>query len=205
MVYVASPYFGPFMLKVLRFSYLEYMVSTVTVVASKFFLLRSWGRLVDSHGARDAYTLAALLVSVVPLPWLWARSLLWIVPAQAISGSSWAGYEVAYFSTMLESSTKRTRPYVFAVQSVLNGTAQLLGGLAGALLLGALGDSFRALFGVSLALRLSVAAFAPRLVPPRRKSPPIGRRALFLRMIGIRPHGGAVHRPIDDGEGRGEG
>jgi predicted MFS family arabinose efflux permease len=205
MVYVASPYFGPFMLKDLRFSYLEYMVSSVTVVSAKFCLLPLWGRLVDVHGSRQVYTLAALLVAVIPLPWLWARGLVWIVPAQALSGFSWAGYEVAYFSTMLDSSTKRTRPYLFALQSVLNGSMQLLGGLLGAVLLAAAHGSCRAVFVASLVLRLAVAAIAPRLVPAPRKSRPIGRRALFLRMIGIRPHGGAVHRPIDDGEGRGEG
>jgi MFS family permease len=205
MVYLASPYFGPFMLKQLRFSYLEYMASSVTVVTAKFCLLPVWGRMVDSHGARQAYTLAALLVAVVPLPWLWAEGLLWIVPAQALSGFSWAGYEVAYFSTMLDSSTKRTRPYLFALQNILNGTGQLLGGLLGVAILAASHGSYRAVFAASLVARLAVAALAPKLVPPARKSRPIGRRALFLRMIGIRPHGGAVHRPIDDGEGHGEG
>jgi MFS family permease len=180
------------------------MVSSVTVVTAKFCLLPVWGRVVDTHGARQAYTLAALLVSIIPLPWLWAHGLLWIVPAQALSGFSWAGYEVAYFSTMLDSSTKRTRPYLFALQNILNGSAQLFGGLLGAALLASQG-SFRAVFAASLALRLLVAALVPRLVPPPRKARPIGRRALLLRMIGIRPHGGAVHRPIADGDGPGEG
>jgi MFS family permease len=204
-VYLASPYFGPFMLDELHFSYLEYMASSVTVVAAKFLLLPAWGRLVDTQGARQAYTLAALLVAVVPLPWLWARDLLWIVPAQALSGFSWAGYEVAYFSTMLDSSTKRTRPYLFALQNICNGSAQLLGGLLGAALFARADGSFRALFGASLLLRVLVAALAPKFVPPPRKVRPMGRRALFLRMIGIRAHGGAVHRPIGDGEGPGEG
>jgi hypothetical protein len=205
MVYVASPYFGPFMLKGLCFTYHEYMIASVTVVSAKFLLLPLWGRLVDAHGARHAYTLAALLVAIVPLPWLWARGLLWIVPAQALSGFSWAGYEVAYFSTMLDSTTKRTRPHLFALQNVLNGGAQLLGGLAGAALLALFDGSFRAVFAASLLLRLAVGLVAPRLVPPPRASPPIGRRTLFLRMIGIRAHGGAVHRPILDGEGADEG
>ena len=101
---------------------------------------------------------------------------------------------------MLDSTTKRTRPYLFALQNVLNGTGQLLGGLLGVALLSAAHDSYRVVFAASLAARLAVAALAPKLVPARRKARPIGRRALFLRMIGIRPHGGAVHRPIGDGE-----
>jgi predicted MFS family arabinose efflux permease len=199
MVYLASPYFGLFMLKQLRFTYEQYMISSVTVLAAKFCLLHAWGRVVDAHGARQAYTLAALLVAVVPLPWLWADGLIWIVPAQALSGFSWAGYEVAYFSTMLDSSTKRTRPYVFALQNVLNGSAQLLGGLLGAALLAATHESYRAVFLASFLARFAVAALAPKLIPAPRAGRPIGRRALLLRMIGIRSHGGAVHRPIEDG------
>jgi len=205
MVYIASPYFGPFMLKDLRFTYVEYMASSVTVVSAKFLLLPLWGRLVDAHGSRQVYTLAAVLVAVVPLPWLWANGLLWIVPAQALSGFSWAGYEVAYFSTMLDTTTKRTRPYLFGLQNALNGSMQLLGGLPGAAMLAAAHGSFRVVFAASLVLRLAVALVAPRLVPAPRATRPIGRRALLLRMIGIRPHGGAVHRPIGDGEGPGEG
>jgi predicted MFS family arabinose efflux permease len=205
VVYVASPYFGPFMLEELRFSYVEYMASSISVVAAKACLLPAWGRLVDAHGARQAYTLAALLVAVVPLPWLWARGLLWIVPAQAFSGFSWAGYEVSYFSTMLDSSTKRTRPYLFALQNACNGPSQLLGGLLGASFLAHALGSYRTVFLASLLLRLLVAVLAPRLVPPPRKARPLGRRALLLRMIGIRPHGGVVHRPVGEGEGRGEG
>jgi hypothetical protein len=86
---------------------------------------------------------------------------------------------------------------------VLNGSAQLLGGLLGAALLAATHESFRAVFLASLVARFAVAALAPRLIPPAPRGRPIGRRALLLRMIGIRPHGGAVHRPIEDGKGPG--
>lgn len=198
-VYLASPYFGPFMLQDLEFTYLEYMVSSVTVVTFKFAMLPAWGRLVDRHGSRPVYTLAAVLVAVVPLPWLWARGLAWVMAGQALSGFSWAGYEVSYFSHMLESSTKRTRPWVFAAQNVLNGTAQLLGGLGGAAILVLAGPDFRVVFAASLGARLLVAVLVPRLVPRAPGGEPIGRRALLLRVVGFRAHGGLVHRPIGDG------
>jgi hypothetical protein len=80
---------------------------------------------------------------------------------------------------------------------VVNGPAQLLGTLAGGLLLGALDRRFQILFLVSAAARLAVALVVPRVLraPPGAADP--ARRTLLLRVIGLRPHGGISHRPID--------
>ncbi len=197
VVYMGSPYFGPFMLEDLKFSYEAYMVSAAVVVGAKFVLLPVWGRLVDLHGARSVYAAAALLVAIVPLPWLWADGLGWVLPAQALSGLSWAAYEVAYFSLLLESSYKTTRPHAFAAQNVLNGTGQLLGSLLGAALVAGPERDFRLLFLLTLIGRLAVAVVVPRVIPPRAGAPAVGRGAILLRVIGIRAHGGVVHRPLD--------
>jgi len=200
LVYIGSPYFAPFMLEALHFTYLQYMAATVTVVVFKVAFVRAWGRLVDSHGARQVYAAAALAVALVPLPWLWAGGLGWVVVAQAMSGASWAGYEVSLFSGLLESSTKGTRPYLFSGLNVLNGSAQLLGGLAGAVCLDLFSGAFRAVFAVTLVARLALAVLVPRLIPPPRAGDAIGRGAVLMRVIGFRPHGGLVHRPIAEDE-----
>jgi len=196
VVYVASPYFGPYMLEGLRFTYLEYVAATMAVVLAKIVALPAWGRTVDRRGARPTYALAALLVALVPLPWLWAKGLGWVVVGQSLSGLSWAGYEIAYLSGLLWASTKRTRPYVFAAQTLLNGSMQLLGGLAGAALLAAAGREFRVVFAVSLLARLALAAVVPRVVPRGEGEEP-GRAVPLLRVIGFRAHGGLTHRPVD--------
>jgi MFS family permease len=200
VVYVASPYFSPFMLTELRFDYATYMLASVCIVAAKVALLPAWGRVIDQHGARSTFALAALLVALVPLPWIWAQGLGWVLVAQAMSGSSWAGHEVSYFTYVLESSYAGTRAHLFAAQSLLNGSAQLLGSLLGAVLLAGL-DSFRTLFAISLVARLAVALCIPRLLPVLRGSRQLGRRQLLLRVIGLRAHGGLVHRPIEESPG----
>jgi MFS family permease len=196
--YVASPYFGPFMLQELRFTYGEYMIATLAVVAGKFLMLPSWGRSIDRHGARPVYLLVVLLVALVPLPWLWARDLWWVIPAQLFSGVSWSGFEVSFFSVLLHSSFKRTRVYIFAAQNALNGTCQLLGGLLGGLILTAAPGQFRWIFGTSVLLRQRVALRMPGVLP-RGTDDQLSRRELALRIVGFRPSGGIVHRPIIEG------
>jgi MFS family permease len=195
-VYIASPYFQPFMLGELKFTYVQYMLASLTVIVMKVAFLPAWGTLIDQYGARQLGSLAALLLALVPLPWLWANGLGWVLVAQAFSGFSWAGFELAEFTLLLETSYRSTRLHVFAALRVGNGLAQLLGGLTGALLL-KLSVELQALFAISLVARLLVAVSFLRLLPPaRRGAPTIRRHELLLRVIGIRPNGGVVHRPV---------
>ena len=196
VTYLASPFFAPFMLMGLKLSYVEYMAATLTVVVAKVLVLPRWGVLVDEVGARRAYALAAVMVALVPLPWLWANSLLWVLVAQAFSGASWASYEISVFTVQLDASVRRTRPMVFAAQSVLNGSAQLAGSTLGGIALAAMSGRWQAVFALSLALRLCVALAVPWLIP-HLGSGPRSRRQLALRLIGFRAHGGASFRPVD--------
>lgn len=198
VTYIASPYFTPFMFNELQFTYIEYMIATIFVVAGKFFILPLWGRAIDTHGARPVYLLVAIMVALVPVPWLFARDLWTVIPAQMLSGATWAGYEVSYFSLLLDSSFKSNRAYVFAAQNVLNGTGQLIGATVGGALLGVLSGDFQMLFGISILLRMTISMLMPRAVPARR-SVHVGRRDLALRLVGFRSSGGVVHRPIFEG------
>jgi len=195
-VYLASPYFGPFMLEELRLSYTEYMAGSVAVVVLKFASLTSWGRLVDRYGARSVFLLAAVLVALVPLPWLWTRGVALVIVAQALSGLSWGGHELSQFSLLLETSPTRSRLHVFAMMSVLTGLAQLLGSLLGGWLLIAVDRRFAVLFVVSAAARLLVALSAPQVIPSEIGARTIGRRRMFLRLLGFRASGGIESRPI---------
>lgn len=191
-VYLASPYFGPYMLTRLNFAYWEYMTATLCAVAFKSLLLPLWGRRIDRRGARSVYILAARMVALVPLPWLIARGFPVVVVAQCFSGAWWSAYEVSFFSLMLETSTSRARPYLFAMQNFLNGISQLLGTLCGATLLGLPGWTMVRLFAVSMIGRTAVGLLLSRLVPPVDRR----RRPEALRVVGMR-NGGIGHRPID--------
>lgn len=192
-VYLSSPYFAPFMLEELSFSYLEYTAATTLVIAVKVMVLSQWGRTVDQAGPRSVFFVAALIVGLIPLPYLWTEGLAWVLVGQALSGLSWAAYELSLFSLLLNRTYRGIRPHAFALQSLLNGAAQLGGGLTGAAILAALpSPNLRALFAISMALRLAVAAALPRLVPVQRDETMLGRRAVMMRVIGFRPSGGLL-------------
>ena len=203
-VYWGSPYFAPFMLSELKFSYVEYTIATVCIVVAKVSILPFWGRLIDRKEPRLVYRIAVLIVAFVPLPFLMSRGLGLVIVAQALSGASWGGYEVAHFTLLLESTYRRTRPVVFAALNLINGAAQIAGTLSAAPLLGLFDGNVRWLFAASLIGRLSMAVVLPFVVLKRADRPtPRRRRQLLLRTVGMRAHGGVGQRPIYEEEGEG--
>jgi MFS family permease len=199
--YVASPYFVPFMLQELKLTYFEYTMATLMVVAAKSIFLPAWGRVVDGHGARAVYPLAALLTAMIPIPFILSDGIALVLVGQMLSGMAWAGYELSFFTLILESSYRRTRMPMVAAQNIFNGAAQLSGGLLGALVLGST-ESRRVVFGASVGARMMLSLLAPlllvKLLGEARARP--RRREVLLRVIGFRAHGGLVHRPIVEGE-----
>lgn len=190
--YLASPFFAPHMLRNLELGYLGYMAATGAQAALKFLAMPLWGRLVDAH-PRRAFSIAAGLAAIVPLPWLWIDGLHGVLWAQALSGIAWGGYEVALFALMLHSTRRSTRPHLFAAQTFGNALGQCGGSLAGAEVLA--GTSYPAVFALSAVARLAVAG----VIAVRLGSLPLTTRpiAMALRIVGYRPGAGVVHRPIE--------
>lgn len=198
-VYASAPYFVPYMLEECRIGYLGYMLALGAVVAAKAVSLPLWGRLVDRTGSHRTFGLALFLSAWVPLPFLWSSEVIGLSIAYGYSGLAWGGYEVAAFALMLDSSTRRTRPQLFAAQGLVNGAGQLGGSLCGAGLMGA--GSYALAFGASLGARLGVALLLPWFVRPMRPSARLRGARLALRLVGFRPNGGLVHRPVHDESG----
>lgn len=199
-VYIASPFFAPFMLEELRFSYGQYTLASAAVIVAKVTLLPFWGRTIDQLGARPVFLLAATLVACVPLPFLWADGLGWVIYAQLVSGLAWAGYELGVFTLLLERTYRRVRPYAFALQSLSNGVAQLTGSLAGVWIASYDVVELRWLFGISLLARLAVSAVMPFVLVREPGERVVRHREVLVRVVGFRVAGGLGLRPIPEPE-----
>lgn len=198
-VFSASPFFNPYMLQELEFTYVEYMAASAVAVAIKVFVLPWWGRRIDRHGAQRTLAHGGLLLALVPLPWIFVSDLWGVLLCQALSGVAWSGFEVGNFSLLLELGYRRMRPTLFAAHSVVTGSAQLAGSLLGGALLQSTTDT-RAVFGLSGALRIAAVVLLVRLLP---RSPLIARRSRpQFRIAGFRAGTGMAQRPV---EGSGEG
>jgi len=195
-VYWSSPYFAPFMLEDLRFTYLQYMAASLVAILAKMAASLPWGRLIDRQGARGVFLGCLVCVGLIPLPWVFAKGLGVVVAAQLLSGAAWSGFEVGYLSLLLEHSRSRERPYLFALQSLGHGWMQLAGALTASLVILPRVEGFRTVFALSAAGRLAVGLAAPLLLAGLARGSRQTLQQTGWRIFGLRAHGGFSVRPV---------
>lgn len=195
-VFVAAPYFTPYMLESLQLSYAEFTFLNGTVVVARVLSSSYWGRTARFYGNRRTFQVAALLL--VPLSGLWAVSsnFYFLIALQLVAGFAWAGFELLVVLSFLDTTDESSRARVLSIYNLLNGIAVVGGSIVGGALLHFTGpDGFVAVFLVSSLLRaVSVLAFA-RGAGVRRAVEHDFEKVL-LRVISFRPGQGPALRPV---------
>ena len=181
---IAGPYFTPFMLKQLKFSYIDYVLLIGVSFAAKVVALPALGRFARRAGARRLLWIGG--VTIVPCSGLWivSQSFPYLVAVQILAGLAWAAYELAMFLLFFESIPEAERTSVLTTFNLGNALATVLGSLLGGLLL-RLGDktlaTYLAIFGLSSAARLATMVFLSRVPGTTGETVPIGLRTVELR------------------------
>lgn len=196
VVYWSSPYFAPFMLEDLRFTYTDYMLASISVIVAKALFTATWGRVIDQRSSRLVYLISMAGVALVPLPWVWAQGLGGAVAAQVLSGAAWSGYEVGYLAMLLEGSSRKMRPHVFAAQSILNGSMQIAGTMFAALVLLPAMAGYRDIFLASAVARVALVLIAPLVLARTARGARVAWSGVGVRLFGLRAHGGFSLRPV---------
>jgi MFS family permease len=203
-VNIAAPFFTVYMLRDLRFSYLEFTVMSATSVLMQFLTLNRWGRVGDAFGNRYILVLTGLMIPLLPALWMLSTNYIYLLFVQAFAGLAWAGFSLSAGNYLFDLVPRARR----ATQMALHNVLASIGAFCGALLGGFLGthlpnhvrlfgadyEWFSVLYGVFLAsslVRLAVAAmFLPllkeiRAVRTRRVTALLFRVARFHPLSGL--------------------
>ena len=194
-VWVAAPYFTPYMLGPLGLSYVEFTLLTTTAFLARVIALPAVGRLIHRFGTK--HVLAWSSVGIVPLPALWlvSDSFGWLLALQLLSGTAWAAFELASLLSFFERIPLRGRTSILTVYNLANALAIVGGSLLGGALIEGAGE--RVLAGFVAVLVISTVARAAALwllrgVPTTAEPGPVPP----LRTLSVRPSSGAVQRPV---------
>lgn len=157
MVQVSGPYFTPYMLKQLSFSYGAFVsVLSISFIA-KAISMPIWGYLARKRGAR--WLLWTGAIGIVPLAALWnvSNSLAWLLFVQAASGTAWAAYELGFFLMFFDTLPAAQRTRVLTHYNLANTSTWFCGSLLGGWYLAAMGATpaaYHTLFFISTLGRL---------------------------------------------------
>ena len=190
-VHSASPYFTPFMLNRLKFSYLEFMVVVGLSFIGRIICLKVLQRWVKPRQINGVLIISAIGISTSPLLWTFSQNYGWIMLVEFLSGCYWAGFELSttliYYKKIEDNERTRVMSYI----SFFNISGMAIGSLMGAGLmhfLPATVDQYLVLFSVATFLRIAVIIFLPH-VDLKGELP-------HILSFSLRPPFAAISRPI---------
>ncbi|HEX9673114.1 MAG TPA: MFS transporter [Burkholderiales bacterium] len=133
-VAMASPFFTLYMLRDLRFSYVEFTVVNAFYVLMQFAALKLWGRLSDVFGNLRVVQVTSTVFPTLPILWVLFPNFWAIMVLQVISGVAWAGFSLAAGNFLYDVVPPAKRAAYSAVHQALSNTAIFGGALIGGLL-----------------------------------------------------------------------
>jgi MFS family permease len=134
-VYASGPYFNPYMLKVLDFSYVEYATLLGISFVAKFLMLPLWGRVAQRWGAMRLLWIGT--IGVIPLAGGWnvSSDYWYLLGLQVVAGTAWGAYELALVLLFFETIPERERTSILTWYNLANSVALVCGSALGALVL----------------------------------------------------------------------
>ena len=193
-VQFAGPFFAPYMIEQLHFSYVQFMYLISASFILKVVMLPFYGRHVRRIGAERLLIWAGLGIAPVSALWLVSGHFGWLLVVQFASGAAWAAYELAFFLLFFEAIPKAKRTAVLTLYNLFNTAAWVAGALAGGLVLRTLGltaNSYLVLFALS-----SVGRLASLMILRRARLATVESAPIAVRTVGLRPSAASIDAVI---------
>lgn len=139
-VTIASPFFSVYMLKELNLSYTLFTLIVLSPLISPIFFLPFIGKSVDRFGTVRVMKISSLLISIVPLLWVFSIFLMnlpfwvlivYLVAVEFFSGFVWASYNLSVSNFIYDAVTKQKIILCFTYFGFINSIGSFLGGLIG--------------------------------------------------------------------------
>jgi len=201
----SAPYFALYMLRDLKFSYVEFTAVTAVATVTQFLCVRYWGELSDRFGNKKILSVCGWGVAFVPMCWVVSHAIPYLVLIQILSGLVWAGFNLASANFIFDAVTPPKRALCVAYHGLVTGVCVLVGSLAGGYVAGRLPDSYTvlsftwrpvsplpAIFLLSGLMRLVAATVLLSKFKEVRPVEPIRGSELIFRVSHLKPIAGAT-------------
>jgi len=175
VVGIAGPFWAVYMLRDLGFSYVWFMMITVSSIVFHLVFLPLLGKMSDRFGNVKVMTICSWLIVTTPLLWLASvfvggglslKIYLLFVPA-IIGGFAWAGYNLAVNNYVYDAVSGPKRGFGVAYMNLVVGVGVFVGACLGSLLVWfdfSFMNPLLFVFAVSALGRLLVSMFGLRLL-----------------------------------------
>ncbi len=198
-VYLSAPFFAPYMLKDLHLDYMTFTIINSAAVIVKFLAMPVWGKASDQFGTKKVLSLSGFLMPLVPLLWVFSGDVSYLIVIQIYSGFIWAGFELASFNFVFDTTSPQKRATGIAYFNVLNGVCIFLGAVIGGLIVRyntMFWSHYFLVFIISCILRYTASFVFIRKLREVRTVEEIPYPKLFFKIVSTMPTIGPVYNLI---------
>lgn len=193
---MSGPFFNVWYLRDLHFNYLSLSICLGVTVLGSITFSGFWGRLADNFGSVRVLWLSGLLVTLVPLPYLFFQSKLAVWMICFYSGATWGGYNLANFGHLLNATDQRHRSHYIGFSSLVVGLIGCVFTLAGGFLATRLPVIFawrlQSLFLLSFVFRMGIFLLLFGKFREYRKGLPRRGEEVYMELPGFRIGAGLI-------------
>lgn len=199
-VLISGPFFVIYMLRDLRFTYLQYTAWLAAQVLGQFLTLKSWGRLGDRYGNKKVLVATGLLVPFLPMLYLLSANFSFLIGVNFVGGVIWAGLSLGLQNYVFDAVRAEDRAKGIAVWNTVNALGWFTGAMLGGWLASVvpatialpgfelrLASNLPLVFFISGALRLVVSLSLLRTFREARTVQAISHRKLFAELPFVKP------------------
>jgi MFS family permease len=191
---VASPFYTPFMLGELHFTYADYVLLIAASYAIKVLCIPSLGRLARRQGSRSLIWVGGTGIILLPALWLLSVNFYFLLVVQLLSGFFWAAFDLAALLLLLELIPTADRTPLLSTYNFVNALVIIAGSLSGGAILhffGNVTEAYILVFSVSAVGRAVTLLWLRSVSSHRTEWIP-----LVLRPIALRPSFGFQGQPV---------
>lgn len=139
---ISHPFFALYLLKDLQVGYFYFTVIIATSIASSFFAMSIWGKMIDKHGSKRVLTISGFLVPISPLLLVFAIFInnptslfMFLLVEEILAGIAWAAFNLSTSSFLFDATTPKDRVKNISYYNFLVGVGVFLGATLGGLLI----------------------------------------------------------------------
>jgi MFS family permease len=176
-----------YLLKTMKVSYIEFSIINISFTLALGLLMPYWGKVTDTYGNYRVFTFAAVGILLLPLGWIFFRSVPVFILLNLVGGFFWSGFSLSSQNFILDNLKKSSLHYHFSYYNAINNFSAFLGAVTGGLLaqsvLAIPADGFlfikftdmklEIVFFISFLLRLAAVIFFVRTFSEIRKRKPV--------------------------------
>jgi MFS family permease len=132
---IAGPFFSVYMVQNLKGTATQVGILSVVGSVSTLLFQRPLGKLADRWGAHRLQLICGLLIPILPVCWIFTRSIWHLIPINIGSGILWGAYGLASFNLLLELTPDEQRARYTAIYQIIIMVALAAGAALGGLLI----------------------------------------------------------------------